>query len=67
MQYANCKGPHLQASVAQSETCTTGDQEVLGLIPARSSNILSWRLIMKYFYGHSFPSADSKRAVVSLW
>ena len=28
---------------------------------------LSWRLIMKYFYGHSLPSADSRRAVVSFW
>ena len=27
----------------------TGDQEVAGSIPAGSDNILSWRLIMKYF------------------
>ena len=27
----------------------TGDQEVAGLIPAEVGNILSWRLIMKYF------------------
>ena len=27
----------------------TGDQEVTGLIPTRSCNILLWRLIMKYF------------------
>ena len=27
----------------------TGDQEVAGSIPARSGNILSWRLITKYF------------------
>ena len=26
--------------------------------------ILSLRLIMKYFYGHSSPSPDSRRAVV---
>ena len=34
------------ASVAQSDACPTGNQEVVGLIPAESSNILSWRLIM---------------------
>ena len=27
----------------------TGDQEVPGLTPAKVGNILSWRLIMKYF------------------
>ena len=44
----------------------TGDQEVAGSTPAEVGNILSWRLIMKYFfYGHSLPSADSRRAVVS--
>ena len=45
----------------------TGDQEVAGSTPAEVGNILSWRLIMKYFYGHSLPSADSRRAVVSFW
>ena len=39
----------LLASVAQSDACPTGDQEVTGSIPAGSANILSWRLIMKYF------------------
>ena len=29
--------------------CLTGDQEVAGSTPAEVSNILSWRLIMKYF------------------
>ena len=37
----------------------TGDQKVAGSIPAEVGNILSWRLIMKYF--------DSRRAVVSFW
>ena len=45
----------------------TGDQEVAGSTPAEVGNILSWRLIVKYFYGHSLPSADSRRAVVSFW
>ena len=35
--------------VAQSDVCLTGDQEVAGLIPAGSGNILSWQLNMKYF------------------
>ena len=32
----------------------TGDQEVAGSTPAEVGNILSWRLIMKYFL-RSFP------------
>ena len=53
------------ALVAQLDGHLTSDQEVVGSIPA---NILSWRVIMKYFlYVHSFPSADSRRAVVSFW
>ena len=36
-------------AVAQSDVCLTGNQEVTGSVPARSGNILSWRLIMKYF------------------
>ena len=45
----------------------TGDQEVAGSIPTGSSNILSWRLTINIFYGHSLPSADSRRAVFSFW
>ena len=37
------------ASVAQLDARPTGDQEVAGLTPAEVGNILSWRLIMKYF------------------
>ena len=52
----------------------TGNHEAMCLIPAMFDNILSQRLILKYFlrdwswnifYGHSLPSADSRRAVVS--
>ena len=32
---------------AQSDAHLTGDQEVAGSVPARSGNILLWRLIMK--------------------
>ena len=39
----------LRASVARLDVRLTGDQEVAGLTPAEVSNILSWRLIMKYF------------------
>ena len=35
----------------------TGDHEVAGSIPAGSSNIISWRLIMKYFL-RSFSPTD---------
>ena len=39
----------LQASVAQLDARPTGNQEVAGSTPAEVGNILSWRLIMKYF------------------
>ena len=37
------------ASVAHLDAGPTGDQEVAGSTPAEVGNILSWRLIMKYF------------------
>ena len=55
------------ASVAQSDVRPADDQENTGLIYAGYCNILSWRLIWNIFWGHSFPSADSRRAVVSFW
>ena len=44
-----CLPEKLPASVAQLDARPTGDQEVAGSIPAEVGNILSWRLIMKYF------------------
>ena len=41
--------PFSRASVAQLDVRLTGDQEVAGSTPAEVGNILSWRLIMKYF------------------
>ena len=35
--------------MAQSDAHLTGDQEVMGSIFAGSGNILTWRLIAKYF------------------
>ena len=35
--------------MAQLDAHLTGDQEVVGLIPIGSVNILLWKLIMKYF------------------
>ena len=43
---SNCEWP---ASVAQLDARPTGDQVVAGSTPAEVGNILSWRLIMKYF------------------
>ena len=60
--FMNSSLPEL-ALVAQLNVCPTGDQVVTGSTPAEVGNILSWRLIMKYFYGHSLPSPDSRRAV----
>ena len=57
---------NMPASVAQLDARLTGDQEGTGSTPAEVGDILSWRLIMKYFL-RSFPSTDSRRAVVSFW
>ena len=42
------KMPSMLVSVAQLDARMTGDQ-VAGSTPAEVSNILLWRLIMKYF------------------
>ena len=41
----------------------TGDQEVAGSTPVGSGNILSWRLIMKYFCLVILSSVDSRRGL----
>ena len=57
-----CFSPILPASLRR----LIEDQEVTGSTPAEVGNILSSRLIMKYFLSiHSLPFADSRRAVVS--
>ena len=48
IRFAHCFHRVL-ASVAQLDARPTGDQEVAGSTPAEVGNILSWRLIMKYF------------------
>ena len=52
--------------IAQLDVRPTCSQEVLDLI-LRSGTILSLRLIMEFLYGHSLPSAVSRRAAVSYW
>ena len=58
---------NLPASVAQLDARPTGDQEVAGSTPAEVGNILCGDWSWNIFYGHSLPSADSRRAVVSFW
>ena len=53
--------------MAQSDARPTGDQEVAGPTPAEVGNILCGDWSWNIFYGHSLPSADSRRAVVSSW
>ena len=60
--------PTLSISVAQLDARWTGDEKVAGSIPAELATIFHGDLIMKYFfYGHSLPSADLRRAVISFW
>ena len=49
------QSPSVPASVAQLDARLTGDQEVVGSAPSKVANILSWRLIMKYFLRSFFP------------
>ena len=58
---------YMPASVAQLDVRLTGDQEIVGLTPAGSATFFRGDLIMKYFLWSFFPSADSRRAVVSFW
>ena len=53
--------PDTPASVAQLDARLTGDQEVAGSTPAEVGNILSWRLIMKYFLQSFSPSRWFKK------
>ena len=63
-QEVSDSNPAEPASVAQSNARTTCDQELTNSIPVGYGNILSCS--RKLFYSHSLPSADSRRAVVSL-
>ena len=55
-------------SVVLLDVCQTGDQEVAGLTPAGWATFVHGDLlIMNFIYGHSLPSTDSRRALVSFW
>ena len=53
--------------MAQLNAHLTGDQEVADSTPAGSATFFPGYLIMKYFYGHSLPTTDSRRAVDIFW
>ena len=57
----------LLALLAQLNAHPTGDQEVAESIPAGLTKFFhgdwSWNIV----YGHSLPSADSRRATVNFW
>ena len=55
------------ALVAQLDALLTDDQEVAGSTPAGLATFFCGDMIIYFFCGHSFPSADSRRAVVSFW
>ena len=59
------------ASVAQLDARPTGDQEVAGRPPPppppKSATFFLGDWSWNIFYGHSLPSADSRRSVVSFW
>ena len=55
------------ASMAQLDAGPTGDQEVAGSTLAGSATFFRESWSYDIFYGHSLPSADSRRSVVSFW
>ena len=55
------------ASLSQSDARPTGDQEVAASIPAGSSNVFSWRLIMKYFTAILFLSLFPAKEFAQVW
>ena len=61
-----CNDTLSPALVAQLDVRPTGDQEVAGLIPARSATFFFGDWSWYIFYSHSLPSADS-RAVIGFW
>ena len=57
---------HIPGPLARSDACPPGNQTFMGSIPGPAHSfveIWSWN----YFYGHSLPTTDSSRAVVSCW
>ena len=56
----------LPASMAQLDACLTGDQKVVGLTPSRWATFFRGDWSWNIFYSHTLPSADLRRAVVSL-
>ena len=56
------------ASVAQLEARPTGDQAVASSTPpGRQHSFVEIDHEINIFHGHSLPSADSRKAVVSFW
>ena len=59
-------GPTGDAGLIVSVGCASDapdEQEIAGSFPAWPGYILSCRLILNVFYGHSHSSANSRRAV----
>ena len=56
----------LPGPVARSDARPPGMRTVAGSI-LRSGNIFRGDWSWNHFYGHSFPSTDSNRAVVNYW
>ena len=67
IQSQNINSVERPASVAQLDARPTGDQEVAGPTPTGSATFFRGDWSWNIFYGHSLPSADSRRAIVSFW
>ena len=52
------------SSMALLDARLSGDQKFAGSSP---TGWVTFFVEIRFFYGHSLPSADSRRAVVSFW
>ena len=61
------KFKHSHMPDTQLDVNPTCDQEIAGSTPAGSATFFRVNWSWNIFYGHSLPSADSRRTVVSFW
>ena len=67
MPYSVVSDQGLPATMAQSDACPTGDQEIGGLTPAGSATFFRGDMIMKYFLQSFSPFRWLEKGTFSFW
>ena len=65
--HLNCIGFYILVPASVAQLDAPSDWRLGGQPPPRSATFFRGDWSWNIFYGHSFPSADSRRAVVSFW